>query len=119
MRFVVWPIFALVLITAGLFPVQRPQAHEMGTDPDAAWFQSLRNGGADCCNMHDCHRTDAVQISKEGHYLVKLRDQWVFVEQENVLHIPNPTGMAVECHTTDKRGFDVPYIRCFIPGTMA
>jgi hypothetical protein len=109
---------ALVLAAAGLISVQRLQAHEIGTDPDAAWFQSLNKNGVDCCNMRDCRRTDDVGITKEGRYKVKIREQWVFVQEENVLHIPNPTGIAVECHTRDKSGFEIPYIRCFVPGTM-
>jgi hypothetical protein len=94
----------------------RANAHEPGTDPDAAWFRSLNSGaGVNCCDARDCHRTEAWSTTKAGLYKVMIGKEWVTVQPESVLRVNNPTGMAVECHHTDASGFEVPSVRCFVP----
>jgi hypothetical protein len=106
--------FALAALTA---LVAGPlTAHEPGSDPDADWFAALKNSqGIRCCDLNDCRRTDAWKATRSGLYSVLIGGNWVTVHPENVLHVPNPTGAAVECHSRYGDGVEALYVRCFIP----
>ena len=104
---------ALLLVCA--FSATQAVAHEIGSDPDAAWFQGLhRPDGVNCCNMEDCHRTEAWKVVG-GHYAVLIDGQTIEVADDKVLRVPNPTGFAVECHIPGHTAAVPPFVLCFIP----
>jgi hypothetical protein len=88
-------------------------AHEVGTDPNAEWYQGLKRAdGALCCNMRDCRTTDHWKVD-DGHFVVLIGDRWTAVEDGHVLRdVSNPTGRAVECHIQHGEYLDV---LCFVP----
>src|SRR5258707_11470351 len=84
-------------------------AHE-GNDQLSTWYRSLQTPyGKSCCNMHDCHTTDA-RIEHE-HWQAKIGDQWIDVPDSAVLHRDNLAGEAVICMWNGS-------VRCFIPASQ-
>ena len=102
----------LVLATALAIAAPALAHPPPNADPKLApWFESLRQpkSGASCCSIADCRPAD-YKMSGD-HYEVKLRNEWVEVPAEKILHrLDNPTGRGVVCWT--------PFvgIMCFVPG---
>lgn len=114
-------IFIAGLLVLMLALLDAALAHEDGADPNAAWYRGLKVGDMDCCDMQDCHPTEAWNPDTRDPdfpYTVKIGDDWIRVEKDKVLKTSNPTGMAVECHHS-QMGFDTPWVRCFIPPSLA
>lgn len=91
-------------------------AHQDGADPNAAFYRGLSANGINCCDMKDCRPTDSWAVTKDGHYQVKIGNEWAVVNDAQVIRQPNPTGMAIECHS-DKFGTSGVWIRCFLPSS--
>jgi hypothetical protein len=95
------------------------QSHEHKHPELNAWYLSLRNSkGTICCNMVDCHRTEA-EMRQDGKWWARLGraiydphhptvpsdwelTDWVQIPDDVVLkNVSNPTGEAVICHSLD------------------
>ena len=103
----------LGLVAATICAVLAYAAPPPGTlDPAiSAWFQSLRqpSNGISCCSEADCR---VVEYRTSGaHYQAWVKDSWIDVPDEIVLHKDNPTGGAVLCATDD-----LTLLYCFVPG---
>jgi len=104
-------------------------AHAGGIWPDgprSRWFKSLMqpNGGASCCDVSDCHATQARQAA-DGHWQAIMEDvtgkAWVDVPPDKVLKKPlsidgeayicNSMGGGAEFETSSVHGT----IYCFLP----
>jgi hypothetical protein len=92
-------------------------AHAPGSDPDAAWFAHLQDArGISCCNMKDCFRvSDSDLETRDGHYRIRFKGEWLSVPEDVVLHQANPTGFPVACVHELPEGRTV---RCFVPASQ-
>jgi len=88
--------------------------------PLKPWFDSLKSGKGPCCSDADgTALTDTDWESKDGHYRVRIEDQWWDVPDEAVITEPNRAGRTmvwpVYRRWPNSTSID---IRCFIPGSM-
>jgi hypothetical protein len=78
------------------------------------WFMSLRNKkNMSCCADADGYRPTDEDVTWDTHnqkYRVKIDGQWVVVDDEAKLDVPNKVGRAIVWVRPDKT------IRCFLPG---
>ena len=89
--------------------------------PLKGWFDSLKSGKGPCCSDADGSAVSDVDWeSKDGHYRVRIEDQWWDVPDDAVITEPNRAGRTMV--------WPIPYrdgnvlrkmeIRCFMPGSM-
>ncbi|HZM07170.1 MAG TPA: hypothetical protein VFC11_01820 [Methylocella sp.] len=110
-------LFAALLIAAPAF------ARDDGRYADAPlkpWFDSLKSGKGPCCSDADGSAlSDTDWVSRDGHYRVRIEDQWWDVPDEAVITEPNRAGRTmvwpVYRRWPDHMRID---IRCFMPGSM-
>ena len=80
------------------------------------WFNHLASGRGLCCSMADGEAVaDPDWESKEGHYRVRLDNEWINVPDDAVITEPNRAGRTMVWPL--RIGADVS-IRCFMPGSM-
>jgi len=81
-----------------------------------AWFEGLRSGKGPCCSDADGSAVSDVDWeTHDGHYRVRIDDQWVDVPDEAVITEPNRIGRTM---VWPIRGYQGLSIRCFMPGSM-
>jgi hypothetical protein len=81
-----------------------------------AWFDQLRSGKGACCSDADGTAVSDVDWeTRDGHYRVRLDDQWIDVPDDAVITEPNRTGRTM---VWPIRGYMGITIRCFMPGSM-
>lgn len=85
--------------------------------PMKPWFESLRNkDGVQCCDVADgMALSDVDWDTRDGHYRVRLDEQWVMVPDDRVITQPNRVGRAI---VWPQYFNGKPVVRCFMPGTM-
>lgn len=84
--------------------------------PLKEWFDGLKSGKGPCCSDADGNVVkDADWQSSEGHFRVFIEDEWVAVDDDAVITVPNLFGrtMVWPIHKDGK-----PVVRCFMPGPM-
>jgi hypothetical protein len=88
-----------------------------GQLPGHDWVKSLHSpAGAWCCDISDGRAlVDADWRSKDGHYQVKLREQWLDVPDDAVIGEPNRLGQTI-VWLIYRNG--EPAVNCFLPGAM-
>lgn len=87
-------------------------AHGDG-EPNAAWYQSLRQNAAphaSCCDAQDCQPTQSRVV--DGQYQALVQGVWYPVPAAAVLHRENPTGEAVVCIS---QWLAPRQVLCFVP----
>lgn len=81
-----------------------------------AWFDGLRSAKGPCCSDADGTAVSDVDWeSANGHYKVRLDNEWVDVPDEAVITEPNRIGRTM---VWPIRGYLGISIRCFMPGSM-
>ena len=84
--------------------------------PLKPWFDNLRSHIGLCCSDADGFAVaDPDWESHEGHYRVRIDNQWVDVPEDAVITEPNRAGRTMVWPL--KTAFGVS-IRCFMPGSM-
>jgi hypothetical protein len=84
--------------------------------PLKPWFDHLASGKGLCCSMADGESVaDPDWESKEGHYRVRLENNWVDVPDDAVITEPNRAGRTMVWPIRFDNQIS---IRCFIPGSM-
>jgi hypothetical protein len=84
--------------------------------PLKQWFDSLRSGKGPCCSDADGSAVSDVDWeSRDGHYRVRVEDEWVDVPDEAVITEPNRVGRTM---VWPIHGYGGLTIRCFMPGSM-
>jgi len=84
--------------------------------PLKSWFDRLTSGKGLCCSVADGENVaDPDWESKDGHYRVRLENQWVDVPDDAVVTEPNRAGRTM---VWPLRSGDQISIRCFMPGSM-
>jgi hypothetical protein len=84
--------------------------------PLKPWFDQLKSGKGPCCSDADGTAVSDVDWeTHEGHYRVRLDNQWIDVPDDAVITEPNRAGRTMVWPIRDYMGTT---IRCFMPGTM-
>ena len=84
--------------------------------PLKSWFDHLASGKGLCCSMADGESVaDPDWDSKEGHYRVRLDNNWIDVPEDAVITEPNRAGRTM---VWPLRYDGQIVVRCFIPGSM-
>jgi hypothetical protein len=92
----------------GKYAAQNPELHQ--------WFEGLKSGKGPCCSDADGTAVSDVDWeSANGHYRVRLDNEWVDVPDEAVITEPNRIGRTM---VWPIRGYLGTTIRCFMPGSM-
>jgi hypothetical protein len=105
-------ILLLVLVGA----VQARDDGRYSNSPLKPWFDSLKSGKGLCCSFADGYVvTDPDWESKNGHYRVRIDNEWVDVPDDAVIKEPNRVGRTMVWPTRGSFGIS---IRCFMPGSM-
>lgn len=114
-------IRAVGLLTAGLvLSTINSEARDDGRYANSSlkrWFESLRSKrGEQCCSDADGRAlADVDWETKNGHYRVRIEEEWIDVPDETVITEPNRFGRAILWpFYLDGR----PTVRCFMPGSM-
>src|SRR5450756_1439524 len=84
--------------------------------PLKPWFDHLASGKGLCCSMADGESVaDPDWESKDGHYRVRLENNWVDVPDDAVITEPNRAGSTMVWPIRFDNQIS---IRCFMPGSM-
>jgi hypothetical protein len=115
-------ILFLALVLAATFPFEA-KARDDGryaNSPLRPWFRSLRVEGPCCGDGDSSTLSDTDGESKDGHYKVRIEDQWWDVPDDAVITAPNRVGRTI-VWAIYYRSRTSPLrieIRCFMPGAM-
>src|SRR6476646_8872722 len=102
------PIFLLLCTPALAHDASRPELN--------AWFNKLAPGMGLCWSFADGFAVSDVDgESKEGHYRVRLENNWIDVPDDALITEPNRAGRTM---VWPMRFDGQIYIRCFMPGSM-
>jgi hypothetical protein len=117
-RYTLLGYIAVLTFIAVMFSVRIAPAHDNKRPELNAWFSGLQSRHKiACCDGTDAQRLDDVDWeSKDGHYRVRLRNEWVDVPDSAVIDGPNQAGPTMVWPyylNGELRG-----VRCFIPGSM-
>ncbi len=86
------------------------------SSPLKSWFDHLASGRGLCCSMADGESVaDPDWDSKDGHYRVRLENDWIDVPDDAVITEPNRVGRTM---VWPLRHDGQILIRCFMPGSM-
>ena len=84
--------------------------------PLKPWFDSLKSGKGPCCSVADgLAVSDPDWESKDGHFRVRVENEWIDVPDDAVITEPNLAGRTMVWPVKGSLGTS---IRCFIPGSM-
>src|SRR5438046_5784166 len=103
--------FTLGILVAGFVgAVQARDDGRYSQSPLKPWFDSLRSGKGPCCSDADGSAVSDVDWeSRDGHYRVRIEDEWVDVPEEAVITEPNRVGRTM---VWPIRGYGGLTIRC-------
>ncbi len=122
-RLVVGVTFAFAFVSVILIALicavfARDPGGRYANSPLKAWFDQLASGKGLCCSFADGLTVEDVDWdTRNGHYRVRLDEQWIDVPDAAVVTEPNRFGPAVVWPYQDANG--VTQIRCFLPGAGA
>jgi len=86
------------------------------SSPLKPWFDQLASRKGLCCSVADGESVaDPDWDSKNGHYRVRLENNWIDVPDDAVITEPNRAGRTM---VWPMRVDDQISIRCFLPGSM-
>jgi hypothetical protein len=84
--------------------------------PLKQWFDNLKSGRGLCCSMADGQSVaDPDWESKDGHYRVRLENNWIDVPDDALINEPNRAGRTMVWPLLVDGKIS---IRCFMPGSM-
>jgi len=89
--------------------------------PLKGWFESLHSGKGPCCSDADgTALSDVDWEAKNGHYRVRIEDQWWNVPDDAVIKEPNRAGrtMVWPVYYRELDNLLRVEVRCFMPGSM-
>ena len=91
-------------------------AHDPGHPELDEWFNRLASGRGLCCSFTDGFAVSDVDWeSKDGHYRVRLENNWIDVPAEALITEPNRAGRTM---VWPLRFNGQIVIHCFMPGSM-
>jgi len=112
---------ALVLGTMTVLLMDNVKARDLdGRYLDSSlkeWFDQLASGRGRCCSVADGETVaDSDWDSRDGHYRVRLKGNWVDVPDDAVVTEPNRTGRTMVWPLNSLDGLG---IRCFMPASIS
>jgi hypothetical protein len=108
--------FCILVLTIAGAVVQARDDGRYAHSPLKPWFEGLKSGKGLCCSDADGFAvSDPDWESKDGHYRVRVDNEWVDVPDDAVITEPNRYGRTMVWPTKGTLGTS---IRCFMPGTM-
>jgi hypothetical protein len=108
--------FCILVLTIAGPVVQARDDGRCARSPLKPWFDGLKSGKGLCCSDADGFAVfDPDWESKDGHYRVRVDNEWVDVPDDAVITEPNRYGRTMVWPTKGSLGTS---IRCFMPGTM-
>jgi hypothetical protein len=108
--------FCILVLTIAGAVVQARDDGRYAHSPLKPWFDGLKSGKGLCCSDADGFAvSDPDWESKDGHYRVRVDNEWVDVPADAVITEPNRYGRTMVWPTKGTLGTS---IRCFMPGTM-
>jgi hypothetical protein len=91
----------LVLLFAG--PVAPGFAHDPSSPELNSWFDNLKSSKGLCCSFADGFAVSHVDWdTKDGHYRVRLENNWIEVPNEALITEPNRVGRTMVWPLTTK-----------------
>jgi hypothetical protein len=85
--------------------------------PLKPWFDGLKSGKGPCCSVADgLAVSDPDWESKDGHFRVRVENEWIEVPDDAVITEPNLAGRTMVWPVKGSLGTS---IRCFMPGSMS
>jgi hypothetical protein len=109
-------------LTFGIFVavfIGTVQARDDGRYSQSAlkpWFDSLKSGKGLCCSVADgAAVSDPDWESMNGHYRVRIDNEWIDVPDDALITEPNRVGRTMVWPIKGALGTS---IRCFMPGSM-
>jgi hypothetical protein len=84
-------VFSFIFGTVVALLIGAVEARDDGRymqSPLKPWFDSLKSGKGPCCSVADGH-------SKNGHYRVRLENEWIDVPDDAVITEPNLAGRTM------------------------
>jgi hypothetical protein len=85
--------------------------------PLKPWFDGLKSGKGPCCSVADgLAVSDPDWESKDGHFRVRVENEWIDVPDDAVITEPNLAGRTMVWPVKGSLGTS---IRCFMPGSMS
>src|ERR1700728_3575414 len=118
-------VAALILCACGSISqsgLARDPEGRYANAPLKPWFDKLASGRGLCCSFADGVRVEDVDWeTRDGHYRVRVHDEWIIVPDDALVTEPNRFGPAVvwPYQSTNDGGNEVTRIRCFMPGAGA
>ena len=105
-----------ILVALVIGTVQARDDGRYSQSPLRQWFDSLKSGKGPCCSDADGFAvSDPDWESRNGHYLVRIDNQWIDVPDDAVITEPNRAGRTMVWPFKGSLGIS---IRCFMPGSM-
>jgi len=105
-----------ILVAAFVGTVQARDDGRYSQSPLKPWFDSLKSGKGLCCSDADGSAvSDPDWESKNGHYRVRIDNQWIDVPDDAVITEKNRVGRTMVWPFKGSLGIS---IRCFMPGSM-
>jgi hypothetical protein len=106
----------VILVSLPIGAVQARDDGRYSQSPLKPWFDSLRSGKGPCCSVTDGFAiTDPDWESKDGHFRVRIENEWIDVPDDAVITEPNRAGRTMVWPIKGALGTT---IRCFMPGSM-
>lgn len=113
-------VLGALLMTLGLAHARDPDGRYAKSSLHD-WFQLLKSDKGPCCSDADGNVViDADWESKNGHFRVRIRGDWVDVPDEAVIKTPNLDGRTIvwPVYYNGFGGTKIE-IRCFMAGVMS
>jgi hypothetical protein len=110
---------ATILLLAASGALARDLDGRYAGSPLHDWFLGLHSGNGPCCSDADGNViSDADWESRDGHYRVRIMDEWWDVPDGAVVAEPNRYGrtMVWPIYSYDPKNKLKVRIRCFMPG---
>jgi hypothetical protein len=106
----------VVLVAEFIGAAQARDDGRYSQSPLKPWFDSLKSGKGPCCSDADGFAvSDPDWESRNGHYVVRIDNQWIDVPDDAVITEPNRVGRTMVWPIKGSLGIS---IRCFLPGSM-
>ena len=112
-----WHATLVIFVTMlSISTIGRARAHDYQHPELNSLYESLHSGKGPCCDGSDAKRVDdAAWESKDGHYRVRIGEEWVDVPNEAIVPGPNLAGRTMVWPYYQNGQTKV---RCFMPGSM-
>ena len=109
-------LVAMLSVTTAHLAQARDPDGRYANSPLKQWFDTLKSGKGPCCSDADgAAVSDVDWESSNGHYRVRIENEWVEVPDDAVITEPNRIGRTM---VWPIRGYGGLTIRCFMPGSM-